>query len=143
MSTSIKKLKDLEINLVKHSNATSIVLAFYGKSYKELKDKKGFMAQKSDIYGKKLSVKQTIEETKRRGLWGFCSYNKGSMYREIHYWIDKGNVDLCDIGELLCHEVAHATGVKSENYAIRYAYVASTVIQFLMRDFVLKGKKKE
>ena len=76
MSTSIKKLKDLRINLCRHNSATSIVLAFYGLKYKKLKDKKGFMGKKSDIYGKRLNVKQTIDETKKRGLWGGCKLFK-------------------------------------------------------------------
>lgn len=141
MSISVKKLKDLKIFLHRHRSAQEVVLSYCGKSYKDIKGDKEFFLQKSDIYDKGMNIKMVIEAMKERGLWGYCCYSKGSDYREIHYWIDKGKVGLEDIGELLCHEMAHAAGIKSENYAMRYAYVASIVIQLLMKDFVLKGKK--
>lgn len=147
--STVKQLEETEVYLERHPTAQHLILAYYDISYNEIKNKnysktknkRTFFDLKCDIYDNNMTVREAIDYTKERGLWGYCAVNKDSGERVIHYWVDESRVELCDVGELLAHEMAHVIGIKSEGVAIKYAYVASLVIQFLMRDFVLKSPR--
>ena len=146
-NSTVKQLEETKVCLERHPTAQHLILSYYdtcyskikNKNYSKKKGKRTFFDLKCDIYeGKDMTVREAIDYTKERGLWGYCAINKKNNERVIHYWVNEDIVELCDIGELLAHELAHVVGIKSESVAIKYAYVASVAIQFLMRDFVLK-----
>jgi hypothetical protein len=123
MHMSVKKLKELKINIYRYDSAEKLV-----KSYYDIKKKEKHHTFK--ISGERIYIKNKVKEIIKNGLWGYCTYSKNTKDRNIFYWIKKGT-KRCDLAELLCHEVSHAIGIKSEGIAIKYGYVGSVVLQLL------------
>lgn len=89
-------------------------------------------------------VKDVISflENKQK-IWAFCLIRKNSKIKEIHYWFSKNkDLKIYDMASVFGHELAHATGIKSEHTAGKYAAVSSFVLMLLMPEIKRKLKRK-
>jgi len=123
------KEKEIKISFHKYRSAKSLIYE-WGYLNKTCPTTQKIPLKQFTNHNEEGPVQIAIDIVLKRKIWGFYRYGNPS---EIHFWFHK-SCNNKQIMNLLAHEIAHASGYKSENSAIKVAAI-STFAQYILNKY--------
>lgn len=141
-------MKNIEIEFVGYDKAEDLVIKYFRFDHPRMKLENLLKLNVSiefdfeDDDNQPFRVSDVIESVKRLGMWGFCDLHTfGDKNPVIHYWVGpEAKKDKIKVMELFSHEIAHASGYKSERMATKFGGISAFSYMAMMQEIYKKSK---